>query len=185
MAPGSAPLSLPVRVARSLRRAWIRLRRGFLRTDGFLLLVFAGAAVALAALARTVPEWFPPSSLALIVLVLSGQGTNFQTFFFIMSAVILAFTASVITWQNQIAFKYAQASNIIPVAQVPIQICPVLVYFFIFALTAPHTISVFLILTGTILTIVAGFLLGRRGSRRGLFVSASVNTRYFSNCRAI
>jgi hypothetical protein len=68
----------------------------------------------------------------------------------------------VITWQNQIAFKYAQASNIIPVAQVPIQICPVLVYFFIFALTAPHTISVFLILTGTILTIVAGFLLGRR-----------------------
>ena len=105
--------------------------------------------------------WINPL-LALIVLVLAGKGTNFQTFFFIMSAAILAFTASVITWQNQIAIKYAQASNIIPVAQVPIQICPVLVYFFIFALTAPHTISVFLILTGTILTIVAGFLLGRR-----------------------
>jgi hypothetical protein len=68
----------------------------------------------------------------------------------------------VITWQNQIAFKYAQASNIIPVAQVPIQICPVLVYFFIFALTPPRTISVFFILTGTLLTIIAGFLLGQR-----------------------
>ena len=49
-----------------------------------------------------------------------------------MAVLILAFTASVITWQNQIAFKYAQASNIIPVAQVPIQISPILVYFLIF-----------------------------------------------------
>jgi len=38
----------------------------------------------------------------------------------------------------------------------------VVVYFFIFALTPPRTISVFLILTGTILTIIAGFLLGQR-----------------------
>ena len=105
--------------------------------------------------------WINPL-LALIILVLAGRGTSFQNFFFFMAAAILAFTASVITWQNQIAFKYAQASNIIPVAQVPIQICPVLVYFFIFALTPPRTISVFFILTGTILTIIAGFLLGQR-----------------------
>ena len=105
--------------------------------------------------------WINPL-LALIVLVLAGRGTSFQTLFFIMAAGILAFTASVITWQNQIAFKYAQASNIIPVAQVPIQICPVLVYFFIFALTPPHAISVVFILSGTILTIIAGFLLGQR-----------------------
>ncbi|MGD0878248.1 MAG: DMT family transporter [Anaerolineales bacterium] len=105
--------------------------------------------------------WINPL-LALIILVMAGKATDFQTFFFIMAAVILAFTASVITWQNQIAFKYAQASNVIPVAQVPIQICPVLVYFFIFALTPPRTISIFFILTGTILTIIAGFLLGRR-----------------------
>ena len=105
--------------------------------------------------------WINPM-LALIVLVLAGRGTYFQTFFFIMASTILVFTASIITWQNQIAFKYAQASNIIPVAQVPIQISPVMVYFFIFALTPPRTISVFLILTGTLLTIIAGFLLGRR-----------------------
>jgi hypothetical protein len=105
--------------------------------------------------------WINPL-LALIGLVWVGRSTNFQTFFFIMAAVILAFTASIITWQNQIAFKYAQASNIIPVAQVPIQISPVLVYFFIFALTPPRGISVFFILTGTILTIIAGFLLGQR-----------------------
>ena len=105
--------------------------------------------------------WINPL-LALIILVLTGRSTTIQTITFIMPAVILAFTASVITWQNQIAFKTAQASNVIPAAQVPIQISPVVVYFFIFALTPPRTISVFLILAGMILTIIAGFLLGRR-----------------------
>ena len=105
--------------------------------------------------------WINPL-LALIILVMAGRATYFQNFFFFIAAFILAFTASVITWQNQIAFKYAQASNIIPVAQVPIQISPVVGYFFIFALTPPHPSSVFLILIGTILTIIAGFLLGQR-----------------------
>ena len=105
--------------------------------------------------------WINPL-LALIILVLTGRSTTIQTITFIMAAVILAFTASVITWQNQIAFKTAQASNVIPAAQVPIQISPVVVYFFIFALTPPRAISVFLILAGMLLTIIAGFLLGRR-----------------------
>jgi drug/metabolite transporter (DMT)-like permease len=105
--------------------------------------------------------WINPL-LALLVLVFIGHSSSIQTFIFIMAAAILAFTASVITWQNQIAFKYAQASNIIPVAQVPIQISPIIVYFFIFALTPPRSVSVFLILFGTVLTIIAGFLLGRR-----------------------
>ncbi len=105
--------------------------------------------------------WINPF-LALIVIVLTGRGTFTQTFAFGMAALILTFTASVITWQNQIAFKYAQASNIIPFAQVPIQISPVVVYFFIFALTPPRTISVVYILAGTALTIAAGFLLGKR-----------------------
>jgi len=61
-----------------------------------------------------------------------------------------------------VAFKYAQASNIVPVAQVPIQIAPLLVYFFIFALTPQKPISLFYILAGCTLTIIAGFLLGQR-----------------------
>jgi drug/metabolite transporter (DMT)-like permease len=105
--------------------------------------------------------WINPL-LALILLVVAGQSSSSQNLFFIMAVLILCFTASVITWQNQIAFKYAQASNIIPVAQVPIQISPILVYFFIFELTPPHAISVFYIFAGTILTLIAGFLLGRR-----------------------
>ena len=45
---------------------------------------------------------------------------------------------------------------------ITIKTLALLPYFFIFALTPPRTISVFLILTGTLLTIIAGFLLGQR-----------------------
>lgn len=105
--------------------------------------------------------WINPL-LALVALVLYGRSSHSQFIIFIIAALILILCASVITWQNQLAFKYAQASNVVPVAQVPIQIAPIMVYFFIFGLTPPNSISVFYILTGTILTIIAGFLLGRR-----------------------
>ena len=105
--------------------------------------------------------WINPL-LAVIAIVLLGRGTASQSIIFVIACVILVMVASVVTYTNQFAFKFAQASNVVPVAQVPIQISPLLVYFFIYGLTPPNTISVFYILTGTILTIIAGFLLGRR-----------------------
>ncbi len=105
--------------------------------------------------------WINPL-LALIVIVLSGEGSLTQGIIFVIAALILITTATTITWQNQLAFKVAQASNVVPVAQVPIQISPILVYFYIFALKPPSDISVIYILAGTILTIFSGFLLGRR-----------------------
>jgi hypothetical protein len=137
----------------SLLSRWLALRSQ--NRKGLLIVVGNGFLACLS------DFWINPL-LALIVLVLAGRGTYFQIFFFVMASAILVFTASIITWQNQVAFKFAQASNIIPAGQVPIQISPVLVYFFIFALTPPRTISVFLILIGTFLTIIAGFLLGQR-----------------------
>jgi hypothetical protein len=105
--------------------------------------------------------WINPL-LALIAIVLYGHGSLAQVIIFTIASVILVMVASIVTWQNQLAFKVAQASNVVPVAQVPIQIAPILVYFFIFALTPPNSISVVYILSGTVLTIIAGFLLGRR-----------------------
>ncbi len=105
--------------------------------------------------------WINPL-LALAAIVLVGHSTPTQFIIFTIATLILIMCGSVITWQNQLAFKYAQASNVVPVAQVPIQIAPILVYFIIFALTPPSSIAVIFIITGTILTIVAGFLLGRR-----------------------
>jgi hypothetical protein len=105
--------------------------------------------------------WINPL-LALLVIVLGGRGSSTQNVIFIIAALMLMSTATTITWQNQIAFKYAQASNTVPVGQVPIQIAPMVVYFYIFALTPPNDMAVFYLLTGTLLTIISGFLLGRR-----------------------
>lgn len=105
--------------------------------------------------------WINPL-LALIAIVLLSHAKPSQIIIFIIACIILITVATTVTWTNQLAFKYAQASNVVPVAQVPIQIAPILVYFFIFALTPPSSISVVYILAGTFLTIVAGFLLGRR-----------------------
>src|SRR5450759_1212952 len=105
--------------------------------------------------------WINPL-LALIAIVLLSHGKPSQIIIFIIACIILVTVATTVTWTNQLAFKYAQASNVVPVAQVPIQIAPILVYFFVFALIPLSSISVVYILTGTFLTIVAGFLLGRR-----------------------
>lgn len=105
--------------------------------------------------------WINPL-LALVALVVGGRGSLTQAILVGFAAGLLVFCGTFITWQNQIAFKYAQASNIVPVAQVPNQISPVIVYFYVFALRPPGAISIFFILSGTLLTIGAGFLLGRR-----------------------
>jgi hypothetical protein len=68
MAPGNSP-SLPVRLVRVPRRAWTRLRRGFLRTDGFTLLVLVGLVVFIGGLTSHIPTWVPPVSPVIAVLV--------------------------------------------------------------------------------------------------------------------
>jgi uncharacterized membrane protein len=71
--------------------------------------------------------WITPL-LALVVIVLGGHGINVQMIIFTIASLILIMCATVITWQNQLAFKDAQASNVVPVGQVPIQIAPILVF---------------------------------------------------------
>jgi len=100
--------------------------------------------------------------IAVIFIVLSGKGTGLQNVIFIFASLILTTSAVFTTWQTQLAFRVGQASNIVPVAQVPIQISPIVVYFFVFGLSAPRETSFLYILSGTILTMIAGFLLGRR-----------------------
>jgi hypothetical protein len=52
-----------------LRRFVVRLRRGFLRSDGFVLLVLVAAALVVGWLSIHESTYFPPSMLSLVVLV--------------------------------------------------------------------------------------------------------------------
>ena len=105
--------------------------------------------------------WISPL-VAVIFIVLRGRGTSTQLVLFVIASIILVVTNVLGTWQTQMAFKSAQASNVIPVQQVPVQITPILVYFYVFCLTPPKSISSMYIVTGVFLIIVSGFLLGRR-----------------------
>jgi len=105
--------------------------------------------------------WVNPL-IAVILIVLGGKGTSTQVIIFVAASIILSTCGAVVTWQNQMAFRYSQASNIIPVMHVPIQISPIIVYFLVFGLPAPTRASMFYALMGVALTITAGFLLGRR-----------------------
>jgi hypothetical protein len=105
--------------------------------------------------------WIAPL-VAVIFLVLQGKGSTSQVIIFIAASIILVATNLFGMWQTQECFRYGQASNIIPVQQVPVQICPILVYFYVFALKAPDSASVAYMLSGVALIIISGFLLGRR-----------------------
>ncbi len=105
--------------------------------------------------------WVSPL-LAVIALVLAGKGNSSQIIIFIAACVILVSANLVAFYQIQVAFKYGQASNIIPVQQISVQITPILVYFLVFSLTPPSTLSAVFIILGALLIILAGFLLGRR-----------------------
>ncbi|HUT52220.1 MAG TPA: hypothetical protein VM658_02405 [bacterium] len=107
--------------------------------------------------------WVSPM-LAVIAVVLAAKGSPAQLVIFILACVILIGANLMAIIQIQQAFRFGQVSNIIPVQQIPIQIAPILVYFYAFSLKPPQSISSALIIIGVLLIIVSGFLLGRRQS---------------------
>ncbi len=107
--------------------------------------------------------WISPI-LALFAVVMTGKGTWGQVGLFALSSAILVGCNIFGIRQTQEAFKFAQASNIIPVQQISVQITPILFYFYVYSLKPPKSISGVLIVVGALLIIVAGFLLGRRQS---------------------
>jgi hypothetical protein len=109
-------------------------------------------------------NFWPNPLFATMPVVLTGNGTITQMIIMVVSTIILIGLSILGAWQVQVAFKYGQASNIIPVQQVPMQIIPILIYFQVYKLAAPSPTSVYYITFGALLIILGGFLLGRRSS---------------------
>jgi multidrug transporter EmrE-like cation transporter len=105
--------------------------------------------------------WIAPL-LAVIWIVLGGKGTHVQIVFFIAACIIMIVVNLLGIRQTQEAFKFADAHNVIPMQQIPVQIAPILYYFTVFSLDAPATRSVIFILSGVLLIIASGFFLSRR-----------------------
>ena len=84
---------------------------------------------------------------------------------FIVLAIALLFTIVINVYgviSLQQAFQTGQASNLSPIQTVPIQLGPIIIYFFVFLLTPPSLISIIFMISGVFLILFSSFLLGKR-----------------------
>lgn len=105
--------------------------------------------------------WLSPLTATMSV-VFAGDGDATQIIMMVVSGIALAIFGILGPWQLQIAFKYGQASNVVPVVGITQQTIPVIVYFVVYALALPSPMSVYNISIGVFLIVISGFLLGRR-----------------------
>jgi hypothetical protein len=108
--------------------------------------------------------WVNPL-LAVFAIVMTGNGSWRQIGLFVLASAILVGCNVLGVWQTNEAFKFAQASNIIPVQQISVQITPILFYFYVYALKSPKPTSGAFISIGVAFILLAAFLLGRRQSK--------------------
>jgi len=122
---------------------------------GILLAIFSGFMFALSNF------WVSPL-MGVISHIFGGIYNLGELILFISSSIILVLTNMVGIMTIQQSFRVGQASNMIPIQQVPIQISPIIVYFLIFLLAAPNVSSIFYSIIGVVLIIFSSFLLGKR-----------------------
>jgi drug/metabolite transporter (DMT)-like permease len=105
--------------------------------------------------------WVSPL-MAVITHVFSGNFELLELILFIVSAIILILTNTLGIITIQQAFRVGQASNLVPIQQVPIQITPIIVYLLVFLLIPPTVFSIFYLIIGVVLILISSFLLGKR-----------------------
>ncbi len=104
--------------------------------------------------------WVAPL-MGTIGLVFGGQ----FIVWFVLACVILVITNYLAIFKLQQAFQHGQAANLIPIQQVPIQIGPVFVFFYIFMGIPPYHYSLPFMIIAVAMIIVSSFLLGQRQAK--------------------
>ena len=105
--------------------------------------------------------WIAPL-LAIIAHVFGGNANLGEIFLFIACAVILIAASIIGIMKIQQSFQVANASRMIPIQQVPIQITPVIAYFFVFMLIPPTIFPIIYVISGVSLILLSSFLLAQR-----------------------
>jgi drug/metabolite transporter (DMT)-like permease len=105
--------------------------------------------------------WISPL-MGVIAPLFEGLAHPLEIIIFIISIGFLIITNLFGTITIQKSFRVGQASNLIPIQQVPIQIAPVFYFLSVYLLQIPNVISLFFLISGIALVIVSSFLLGKR-----------------------
>lgn len=106
-------------------------------------------------------SWMQPFIISMSN-VFGGNGDTLDLLIFISSTILVAPTSFAGIIFVQEAFKYGDASKIVPIQQIPIQITPIFLYFAVFLKSPPSILSPYYLLFGILLIIISGFILGKR-----------------------
>ena len=157
----AAALSL---VCHMMQSRYIRLR-GMLRTLNAGLLL-SQSNLWLGVLMALLTKW--------------GMGKlSFADLVFIAIASCIVFLGSMLgIAQTQRAFQVGEASKLVPIQTVPVQILPIAAYFLVFRLSPSTPLAVPLALVGTLLVLLGAVLLARRQIDKG--DSACMKTLWLS-----
>jgi drug/metabolite transporter (DMT)-like permease len=104
--------------------------------------------------------WILPMLLT-IGRVFGGMAVTLEVLLFVVACGMLVGTNAAGIRQTQEAYKFAPASKVQPIQQIPTQIVPILLYFVVFRRSASG-LALVLIPVAVLLIIAAGFLLGER-----------------------
>lgn len=105
--------------------------------------------------------WISPL-MGVLTHVFEGNAVLLEVIIFFIAIFILTGNNLLGMTSIQKAFKTGQASNLIPIQQVPIQIAPPFYYLAVFILPINDISSILFLSSGIILIIFSSFLLGRR-----------------------
>ncbi|MFX0093058.1 MAG: hypothetical protein ACFFBD_14975 [Candidatus Hodarchaeota archaeon] len=122
---------------------------------GIVLAIFSGLMVA------TSNFWIAPLMTAL-TRFFTGTASWVEFIWLIIALIILISVNILAIIKISQAFQLGQASNLIPIQQVPIQLSPIFIYFFVFLLVAPSIFSIAYLVIGIILVLMSSILLGKR-----------------------
>ncbi len=128
------------------------------RFKGILLAILSGLMFALGNL------WVS-QLIGTITDIFSGNFNIPQVILFIAAIIILILCNIYGLTTIQHAYRVGQASNLIPIQNIPVLISPIFIYFFVFLMSIPFTFSIFFLLFGVASIIVSFFLLGKRSAK--------------------
>ena len=97
----------------------------------------------------------------------------FYLLFFIITLLVLGVINIFGIGHLQDAFKYGDASKVYPIGMIPQQIAPIILYYGIYLKSSPLNYSIYLLLVGVLIIIVAGFFLG---ARQGQLETMDINS---------
>jgi drug/metabolite transporter (DMT)-like permease len=105
--------------------------------------------------------WMGPMT-ASIGPALSGNGNATIWVVFIISAIVVVVVNVMGLGHYQYALEAGNASQVVPMQQLPQQVAPIIIYYFIYQFPSPTVYSLPLLIIGITLIMISGFILGSR-----------------------